>query len=98
MVLNDCGKIIVDNWEKLPQHFPTIEIDIFNTMPNHFHGIIKIVGAPLVGVLDNDINKRAAIKAAPTLTLGDIMGAFKSITTNEYIRNGKNNNWLTPKR
>ncbi|MDO8524973.1 MAG: transposase, partial [Candidatus Omnitrophota bacterium] len=47
-----------------------------------------IVGAPLVGALKED---RATIKVAPTL--GQIIGAFKSITTNEYIRNVKINNW-----
>lgn len=26
-------------------------------------------------------------------TIGDIIGAFKSITTNEYIKNVKSNNW-----
>ncbi|MFO7643666.1 MAG: transposase [Desulfosarcina sp.] len=26
-------------------------------------------------------------------TVGDAMGAFKSLTTNEYIRNVKNNGW-----
>jgi REP element-mobilizing transposase RayT len=27
------------------------------------------------------------------MTLGDVVGAFKSLTTNEYIRNVKQNNW-----
>ena len=36
--------------------------------------------------------ERAGTRPAPT-SLGEIIGAFKSITTNEYIRNVKNNNW-----
>ncbi len=32
-----------------------------------------------------------ATRVAPTL--GDIVGAFKSIAANEYIRNVKNNDW-----
>jgi len=35
---------------------------------------------------------RATTRVAPTL--GDVIGAFKSITTNEYIRNVKNKNWV----
>lgn len=30
---------------------------------------------------------------APTITIGNIIGAFKSITTHEYIRGVTNNHW-----
>lgn len=46
-------------------------------MPNHFHGVIHILGTPLVG--------------APTL--GEIMGALKSITTDEYICGVRELDW-----
>jgi hypothetical protein len=36
---------------------------------------------------------RAGTRPAPTFMLGDIIGAFKSITTNEYIVGVKNHNW-----
>lgn len=95
MVLNGAGKMVADNWERLPERFPNIGMDEFIVMPDHMHGVIVIVGAPLVGALDNGragTMQRAAIKVAPTL--GQIIGAFKSITTDEYIRNVKENNWL----
>lgn len=44
MILNDIGKIIEIIWNDLPQRFP-IELDTFQIMPNHIHGIIQIVGA-----------------------------------------------------
>lgn len=91
MGLNGAGKMVADNWEQLPKRFPNIELDEFVVMPDHMHGIIVIVGAPLVGALNDDTDRRATIKVAPTL--GRIIGAFKSITTDEYIRNVKNNNW-----
>ncbi len=47
-------------------------------------GRLKNVGVPLVGTHPTDINSE---------TLGDIIGAFKSITTNAYIQGVKNNNW-----
>lgn len=65
-------------------------------MPNHTHGIIAIVGVPLVGtrkpVGDSPqragTSLRAGTRPAPT-GLGDIVGAFKSITMQEYIRGVK---------
>ena len=36
---------------------------------------------------------RAGTRPAPTFALGNIIGAFKSITTNEYITGVKNHNW-----
>jgi len=67
-------------------------------MPNHFHGIItlnfKIVGATLV-VAQETTNDRAGTRPAPTreTTIGDIVGAFKSITTEQYINGINTKNW-----
>ncbi|MFH1665222.1 MAG: transposase [Candidatus Omnitrophota bacterium] len=95
MVLKDAGRMAGEWWQKLPLHFPNIEMDEYIIMPNHLHGII-IVGAPLVGALNDDgtgvkNDNRAGTRPAPTL--GRIIGALKSITTNEYIRNVKTRNW-----
>jgi len=50
MKLNEMGKIIENIWESLPKHH-TVELDVFQIMPNHVHMIIKIVGgAPVAGV------------------------------------------------
>jgi len=47
-------------------------------MPNHIHGIIAIVGVPLVGTRKTvgDSPKLADTRPAPTIGLGDIVGAF----------------------
>ncbi len=112
MQLNDAGKMIENEWVKLPQRFPNIELHEYVVMPNHFHAILEIVGATLV-VAQNDGLKTAqnnGLKTtqnnglhgktgqpqgfAPTgKTLGDMVGAFESITTVEYIRGVKNENW-----
>ena len=61
-------------------------------MPNHFHGIIRIVGAPLVGAPDAAGALRgAATRGAPTL--GEMVGTFKSISTDEYIRGVRAQGW-----
>lgn len=86
MMLNEAGKMIDEQWNALPERFPNIELDVYVIMPNHFHGIIVIVGASLV-------DAHPAVAQIPNPTLGDIVGAFKSIATNEYIKGVTTNSW-----
>ena len=67
MELNDFGKIAFQEWEKLPLRFTNMELDVFQIMPNHVHGIIMLVGgstnepnvgmvgAPLAGAQNNPV-------------------------------------------
>lgn len=45
MQLVEHGKTLAATWDALGQRFPNIELDSFIVMPNHIHGIIRIVGA-----------------------------------------------------
>jgi len=45
MKLNDAGRMVRAIWDEIPAHYCGVEIDQFTVMPNHIHGIIKIVGA-----------------------------------------------------
>lgn len=36
------GEIAIDYWLSIPNHFPFIELDTFQVMPNHLHGILAI--------------------------------------------------------
>lgn len=96
MCLNDAGKMVEQWWMELNNKFPDIETDTFTVMPNHFHGIIMIVGAALCGRPDftegNQDKEGQPHRVAPTL--GTIMDWFKTMTTNEYIRHVKQDNWL----
>jgi hypothetical protein len=47
MVLNDAGRMVEEWWYELKNKFSNIELDTHITMPNHFHGIIILVGADL---------------------------------------------------
>ena len=96
MVLNNAGSMITDIWNELPQRFPNIELIGNVIMPNHIHCIIAIVGVPLVGTRKTVGNpsKRAGTRPAPTAGLGDIIGAFKSIATHEYIKGVKQHGWI----
>ncbi len=105
--LNDAGKMVAEIWNEIPNRFTNIKLYEYVIMPNHFHCIIQIVpvGATLVVALNEKTvahNKNVVIPnekgqpqgIAPTKkTVGNVIGAFKSITTNEYIRGVKNKNW-----
>jgi len=98
MILNDPGIMIEHQWQELIYCFDNIKLHEFIVMPNHFHGIIEFVRVPLVGTQN--------VEQPPTMgqpqtgqpqgiapTVGDVVGAFKSLSTNEYIRGVKNNGW-----
>jgi len=99
MVLNVAGEMVQGLWYDIVNDFPNIALHDFMVMPNHIHGIIEIVGAPLVGALNlvgaldmaNTVDihdKRVPIKGAPMV--GNVVGVFKSKTTNSYIKMVKN--------
>ncbi len=69
--------MIDSQWCELPNRFPSVVLHEYVVMPNHFHGVIELVGADTKSVA----------------TIGDVVGAFKSLSTDEYIKNVKQNNW-----
>jgi REP element-mobilizing transposase RayT len=42
MVYNEFGLIAYEEWAKLTERFPNFELDVFQIMPNHVHGIAGI--------------------------------------------------------
>jgi REP element-mobilizing transposase RayT len=42
MILNEFGEIAHEEWIKLEDRFPNFELDVFQIMPNHMHGIISL--------------------------------------------------------
>ncbi len=104
MVLKDSGMMIEKWWNELKNRFPNIELDEFIIMPNHFHGIIQInntnpipVGADLRVCPDKrdrpdnaDEHEKGEHTGSP---LHRMIQWFKTMSTNEYIRNVKNNHW-----
>ena len=90
MIVNSAGQMIIDEWLAIRSRFSSIGLEAFVVMPNHFHGILSILpagGESLVDIVDGGV----PIKGTPTL--GEMIGAFKSITTNRYISGVKNQNW-----
>ena len=120
MLINESGQVIQQAWAAIPQRFPSVMLDAFQVMPNHWHGILVIPGAglePALAVATGapvihpvrpapsprsgqalgpakagarfDITHRPRAKPrgshGPTRdhrpSLGDVVGAFKSIST-----------------
>ena len=92
MRLNPIGRIIHDQWNGIPHRFPDVNLDEFVVMPNHIHGIFAItVGAPLAGAPNNaptpnnaGADIRATARVAPTV--GDIVGAYKSLSVHHCLK------------
>ena len=67
MILNEYGIVAHQQWQQLPERFTNMELDVFQIMPNHMHGIIMLT----------DTN---------TKTVGDIVGAYKSLVANDCLK------------
>ena len=93
MRLNEIGQIVVECWNRIPQHFPSVELGESVVMPNHFHGIISwdITETRTPHPRENrnrrgevptpdDINRNRRGEV-PTPALGKIMAYFKYQST-----------------
>jgi putative transposase len=81
MQLNKLGQIVLDEWLRSVEIRQEIGFDAWVIMPNHFHGIIVINPATLVGA-----NGRSPLQGMPSKTmkprsLSSFIAGFKSITT-----------------
>jgi REP element-mobilizing transposase RayT len=47
MRLNNAGRMVQTVWDEIPAHYPGIDIDMFQIMPDHIHGIIIIEADPV---------------------------------------------------
>lgn len=82
MILSDVGKIVDEIWNGIPGKFENVKLDVYQIMPDHFHGIIIIKRSGL-GNLINQIptDFKSGIKNNPmelsSDTLGRIIRWFK---------------------
>jgi putative transposase len=92
--LNELGQVVELVWAALPDHYTNVELDECVIMPNHFHGIIHIVGAqfiapnqPIALNSNNMATNKGAMNRAPTI--GEIVRGFKARCTHSIniIRN-----------
>ncbi len=97
MVLNECGERIQNWYYELENKFPNCKNHSMIIMPNHIHFIMELtnnVGADLCVCpnyfVENNQNELGEHRGSP---LHSIIQWFKTMTTNEYIRNVKTKNW-----
>ena len=98
MIANKAGKMVQTIWNEIPEYYPGINIDVFQIMPNHLHGIIRVVGANPCVCPKNNGQTRGSVNgqtrgSAPTGGLPMIVQRFKSLTTKQYIDGVKYDNW-----
>jgi REP element-mobilizing transposase RayT len=65
-------QLLLETWQSLPDHFPTISLDEFIIMPDHIHFILWL----------NNTQEKAP-------TLGNIVGAYKSIIAVSWLNHIK---------
>ena len=93
MVLNAAGEMVKNYWMDIAKRFEGVERDEFIVMPNHFHGILFLVGADRCVCPDMVDEQNPKTGRHIGLPLPTIIQWFKTMTTNEYIRNVKHANW-----
>ncbi|HDR1022366.1 TPA: transposase [Pasteurella multocida] len=83
-ILNDAGEMITKWYFEIQNKFQNIYCLEHIVMPNHIHFILDI---------DREMEYYTQ-NAHSYPTLSDAVRWFKTMTTNEYIRQVKVNNWL----
>ncbi|MCF6319165.1 MAG: transposase [Proteobacteria bacterium] len=80
MQLNHAGMMIEKWYLKIPRKFTNFSIRDYVIMPNHFHCVLEI------------IQSETAV-ANTGATIPSVVQWFKTMTTNDYIKNVKTKNW-----
>jgi putative transposase len=91
VVLGRTGQEVRRIWESLLQRFGSVALDAFVVMPNHIHGTIEIVGAPLA---PPGSYRQADPESQPTL--GAIVRTFRStsaISVNGLLNRSERGVW-----
>ena len=109
MVLSDAGVMLDHWWRELENKFPDCNLDAFIIMPNHIHGIVWILNdddcsgrpmcRPFSGPMCQPLDKEHCLVEdrhtglSLQTSLPRMMQWFKTMTTNQYISEVKNNHW-----
>ncbi len=94
IALNPTGEAVSGWWKKLPGKFRNIELGDFVVMPNHFHGIVRIMEPGLKPdclLVDGGL---VNLRTEPSVP--GIMQWFKTMSTNEFYRIRKSEGMAYP--
>ena len=79
MMLNEFGKIAIDEWLKTAEIRKTVILHDYIVMPNHFHGIIEITN------MRDDVEALRATPLQETTSLPVIRPYSRTDVKNEYM-------------
>lgn len=85
---NKFSRIVLDKWNDLGNHYSNCFPDIFVVMPNHVHGIIRII-YPVPETIMKNQNSETGLKSTSTEAnikkhpLSEMIRAFKTFSTKE---------------
>jgi len=86
---SEAGLIVEEQWLNLPHRFPFCSLGEWVVMPNHFHGILVFHDDSYKGEPSFQGQPKGTLKNS----LGRVMQAFKSITTDNYIKDVHEKDW-----
>lgn len=97
MHLSRLGEVVAARWRALPRTFRRVKLDEWVVMPNHFHGVFRIVdaGSELSARADPatvaempspDVDRNGRPHGAPPGSVGAIVGNLKSVATRRINR------------
>lgn len=76
MHLNELGKIVQYHWLLTPEKSPFVELDAFIIMPNHLHGIVRLLNTTLIPTIEDP-----SLSFAKAHSLSVLMRTFKASVT-----------------
>jgi REP element-mobilizing transposase RayT len=89
MELNVLGKILFHQWYWLAKQYPFIQLDAFQIMPNHVHGIIALnMDGYDERLFSVGTGLDLSLPKTPTLSLSNIIGAFKTTSSSKIHQTG----------
>jgi len=95
MVVNEAGRIASAEWQKSGTLRQNLALDEFVIMPNHVHGLVRIVGRGLDASSPHDASSPSAAAADRGVfgkpvagALGTFVGAYKAAVSREIGRRG----------
>lgn len=74
--------IVEHQWHNIPEKFANVFLDKYVVMPNHFHGILVVDNS----WVSSDGYSDASNQNHKIIHLGDIVGAFKSLCVNSWLK------------
>ena len=87
MTLSRLGHIVEDFWQEIPEHFHNVQLHAFVVMPNHIHGILKLICQRNAELEENRFQHPGKN------TVSSIVGAYKASVTRHAHRLGLDFEW-----